>query len=86
VDVVLENAAGNAWQALRSKPAARSLDDFKGLRALAEQAGKSFLRGVVLYAGNEAVPFAAICTRFRSAPCGCCDPIGSWCKAQLKAG
>ena len=32
-------------------------DDFKGLRTLAEQAGKRFLRGAVLYAGDEAVPF-----------------------------
>lgn len=31
--------------------------DFRGLRALAELAGKRFHRGVVLYAGRETVPF-----------------------------
>lgn len=33
--------------------------DFKGLRALAEAAGKKFVRGVVLYTGAKTVPFAA---------------------------
>jgi predicted AAA+ superfamily ATPase len=32
--------------------------DFKGLRALAEAAGDSFVRGVVLYLGDQCVPFA----------------------------
>lgn len=34
-------------------------DDCRGLRAFAAAAGKRFLRGVVLHAGREAVPFAA---------------------------
>jgi len=33
--------------------------DFKGLRALAEDAGDRFLRGIVLSSGPTAVPFAA---------------------------
>jgi uncharacterized protein len=31
--------------------------DFKGLKLLAELAGKDFIGGVVLYAGKDALPF-----------------------------
>ena len=34
-----------------------SASDFKGLKALAEAMGSRFLRGVVLYAGSQTVPF-----------------------------
>jgi hypothetical protein len=30
----------------------------RGLQALAESAGKNWVRGVVLYAGTEVIPFA----------------------------
>ena len=30
--------------------------DFKGLKALAEEAGDTFLRGIVLYTGRESIP------------------------------
>lgn len=36
-----------------------SAADFKGLRALAEVAGRRFRRGIVLYTGAEIVPFGA---------------------------
>jgi hypothetical protein len=32
--------------------------DVSGLQALAEAAGKNWLRGVVLYTGSEVIPFA----------------------------
>ena len=31
--------------------------DFKGLRAFAETTGKRFYRGIVLYTGEESLPF-----------------------------
>jgi hypothetical protein len=34
-----------------------SVDDFKGLRALAADAGRRWVRGVVLYSGSEMLPF-----------------------------
>jgi predicted AAA+ superfamily ATPase len=34
-----------------------SAADFKGLRTLAEAAGRRFRRGIVLYTGTEIVPF-----------------------------
>jgi uncharacterized protein len=33
--------------------------DIRGLQALANTAGKNWLRGVVLYAGSEVVPFSS---------------------------
>jgi hypothetical protein len=59
VDVVLENAAGKLVGVEVKARSTVGSDDFKGLRTLAEQVGKRFLRGVVLYAGNEAVPFGS---------------------------
>ena len=57
VDLVLENAGGQvvgvevkAAQTIRGS-------DFAGLRALAEQAGERWRRGVVLYTGREWIPF-----------------------------
>ena len=35
------------------------MGDFRGLRAVAEEAGSRFVRGVVLYGGREVVPFGA---------------------------
>lgn len=57
VDIVLEDASGQIVGV--EVKASRTLGDgdFKGLRTLAEQAGKSFRRGVVLYEGIEAVSF-----------------------------
>ena len=34
-------------------------EDFKGMRVLAEDAKDKFHRGIVLYGGEEVVPFAA---------------------------
>ena len=57
VDLVLEHRSG-ALVGIEVKSAATVTGgDFKGLRALAEAAGRRFHRGVVLYAGAEVVPF-----------------------------
>lgn len=57
VDVVLEDRSG-AIVGLEVKASASvGAGDFKGLRDLAETTGDKFRRGVVLYAGAEAVAF-----------------------------
>jgi len=57
VDVVLENAAGKLVGVEVKAGGSVDSGDFRGLRVLADQTGKRFLRGVVLYAGQEIVPF-----------------------------
>ena len=39
------------------KTASPTSSDFKGLRHLADQTGKRFLRGIMLYAGSTTVTF-----------------------------
>jgi len=59
VDLVLERRGG-ALVGIEVKCAATvSSEDFKGLRVLAELAGRRFRRGIVLYTGAEIVPFGA---------------------------
>lgn len=58
VDVVLESPSGDLVGIEIKTSAAVGTGDFKGLRSLAEETGKRFLRGVVLYQGQEMVPFA----------------------------
>jgi hypothetical protein len=58
VDIVLESPSG-ALVGIEVKASATvGAGDFRGLRCLAEQTGKRFRRGVVLYRGRETVPFA----------------------------
>lgn len=58
VDIVLEDRGGEIVGIEVRAGASIGQDDFKGLRALAEAAGKRFVRGIVLYGGSEIVPFA----------------------------
>jgi predicted AAA+ superfamily ATPase len=59
VDLVLERRGG-AVVGIEVKSAATvTAADFKGLRSLAEAAGRRFRRGLVLYTGTEIVPFGA---------------------------
>lgn len=59
VDLVLERRGG-ALVGIEVKSAATvTAADFKGLRALAEVAGRRLRRGIVLYTGAEVVPFGA---------------------------
>ncbi len=59
VDIVLEDRAGNIVGVEVKASASVDGSDFKGLRILAEAAGRRFRRGVVLYTGGQTVPFAA---------------------------
>ena len=59
VDIVLEDRAGNIVGVEVKTSANVDGSDFRGLRTLAEAAGKRFRRGVVLYTGGQTVPFAA---------------------------
>jgi predicted AAA+ superfamily ATPase len=57
VDIVLESPSGDLVGVEVKTSATVGTGDFKGLRALAEETGKRFRRGVVLYQGCETVPF-----------------------------
>ncbi len=57
VDLVLEDSRGYLVGIEVKKSASPNAHDFKGLRFLAEQTGKKFLRGVLLYTGSESVSF-----------------------------
>lgn len=59
VDLVLEADDGRLVGIEVKAAATVGAADFKGLEALREVAGKRFHRGVVLYTGREALPFAA---------------------------
>jgi predicted AAA+ superfamily ATPase len=57
VDVVLEDPSGRLVGIEVKTAAAVGAEDFKGLRVLAESAGKNFHRGIVVYTGTGIVPF-----------------------------
>jgi len=57
VDIVIENEAGEIVGVEVKASARVGANDFKGLRALKQTVGKKFRRGVILYMGNESVPF-----------------------------
>jgi len=57
VDIVLEGQGGRIVGIEVKVGATISSDDFKGLRHLAETVGDQFHRGVLLYGGNESLPF-----------------------------
>jgi len=59
VDIVLEDRSGRIVGIEVKASATLGTDDLKGLKALAELAGKRFHRGVVLYAGQDAIPFGS---------------------------
>jgi hypothetical protein len=54
---VLEDAAGRVVGIEVKASATVSSHDIKGLRVLADELGKKFVRGVVFYTGTEAIPF-----------------------------
>jgi len=59
VDLVLEDRSGKVAGIEVKASATLGSNDVRGLRALADEVGKNWLRGVVLYAGKEVIPFAA---------------------------
>lgn len=59
VDVVLEAPSGQLVGVEVKAAVSVDADDFRGLRILAEIAGRRFLRGILLYLGDQPVPFGA---------------------------
>ena len=59
VDVVMEEPSGKLVGVETKAAVSVGAGDFRGLRTLAEIAGQRFLRGVLLYLGEQAVPFGA---------------------------
>jgi len=57
VDVILESANGSVVGIEIKSSSSVSADDFKGLRFLANELGKRFIRGVLFYTGSEFIPF-----------------------------
>lgn len=57
VDFVLEKPDGSIFAIEVKHSESVTMHDFKGIQTLAELSGKDFSGGVVLYTGNEAVPF-----------------------------
>jgi hypothetical protein len=57
VDVVIEDRRGRLVGIEVKAGATLGRNDVRGLRSLADAAGKRFLRGVLLYAGSEVLPF-----------------------------
>jgi predicted AAA+ superfamily ATPase len=57
VDILMEAADGSLIGIEIKAAATVTNKDFTGLRALAEASGKRFIRGIVLYSGQEIVPF-----------------------------
>jgi uncharacterized protein len=59
VDIVLEDRTGRLAGIEVKAAATLGQQDVRGLQAMAAAAGKSWVRGIVLYTGAEVVPFAA---------------------------
>ncbi len=57
VDIILEDAAGNLVGVEVKASTTVTAEDFKGLRFFLDAVEERFLRGIVLYAGNEMIPF-----------------------------
>jgi predicted AAA+ superfamily ATPase len=59
VDIVLEDRGGRVVGIEVKAAATVGSRDLRGLKALADEVGKKWVRGVVLYTGSEVIPFAA---------------------------
>lgn len=57
VDVVIEGSKGQVIGVEIKLSASASPRDFAGLRILREHLGNKFIRGILIYTGNEIVPF-----------------------------
>lgn len=77
VDFVLENPSGQITGIEVKASATVDGKDFKGLRHLRESEPATFMRGIVLYAGREIVPFG---DRLWAVP------LSMWWAAQSQAG
>lgn len=68
VDFVIENTAAEIVGIEVKAAATVGGNDFKGLRKLADATGKAFKLGVVLYDGEQSLPFGE---RMYAAPVSC---------------
>lgn len=59
IDVILEDGAGRLVAIEVKAAASVKSEDFRWLKAFAEETKRKFHRGVVLYTGAESIPFAA---------------------------
>ncbi len=59
VDMVLEDRSGRVTGIEVKAAATLGKNDVRGLLALADEVGKKWVCGVVLYAGKEVIPFSA---------------------------
>lgn len=59
VDIVLEDNAGRVVGIEIKASTTVSAQDFKGLKTLAEETGSNFVRGIVLYTGDQNISFGA---------------------------
>jgi predicted AAA+ superfamily ATPase len=57
VDILLEDRRGRIVGVEIKAAGTVSAQDFRGLRFLADATGRRFVLGLVLYLGNEAIPF-----------------------------
>lgn len=57
VDILLEGPGGRIVGVEVKAGSKIDMDDFRGLRHLAEVVGEKFVRGVLLYTGSESLPF-----------------------------
>jgi predicted AAA+ superfamily ATPase len=57
VDIVIESSDGRVIGVEVKSSASPGPDDFKGLRFLRDNYGDRFLRGIVLYTGEQTLPF-----------------------------
>ncbi len=58
VDVVIEDRHGNVVGVEIKRSATVSPRDFTGLKVLRDHLGKKLVRGVLIYTGNDILPFA----------------------------
>ncbi len=56
---MLENAAGEVVGIEVKASSTIKSGDFKGLKYLSESLGDHFLRGIVLYTGDQSIPFGS---------------------------
>ena len=59
VDIVLENPAGEVVGIEVKASSTVKAHDFKGLKYLSDLLSERFLRGVVIYTGDQPVPFGS---------------------------
>jgi len=58
VDFIIEDMAGNIIAIEVKSRSTIKKDDFKSMKFLAKETGRKFIKGILLYTGNEIIPFS----------------------------